>query len=89
MAWKCPGIELMSSTDEEEDSTDVGEELADLLSIFQALGSAFGVPIMLSEFAVKLLKAAVEKRLNGCLPISLWMKIFTPLLKFMPSKLDS
>ena len=81
MAWKCPETELMSSTDEEEDSTDIGEELADLRSFFQALG----FPIIFSDVAVKLPKAAVENRLNGCLPIPLWMKIFSPLLKCMPT----
>jgi len=86
LARKCTGIELiMSSTDEEEDSTDIGEQLADLRSFFQALG----FPIMFSDVAVKLPKAAVERRLNRCLPISLWMKIFTPLLKFMPSNVNS
>ena len=80
-AWKYPGIELMSSSDEDEDSTDVGEEFNDLRSYFQALG----FPIMFTDFAVKLPKAAVENRLNGCLPIPLWMKIFSPLLKCMPT----
>jgi len=80
-AWKYPGIESMSSSDEEENSTDVGEELNDLRSYFQALG----FPIMFTDFAVKLPKAAIEKRLNGCLPIPLWMKIFSPLLKCMPT----